>query len=191
MNHLRQGAICHQGDQCPYEHINYQSPLTDLRCLNTFIESHQDINWMNGIPSCLCQPYTHLAATTGSHSPMSSTPTTPAPNQICSRFTLCSTLHHPIQCMKGTKTPAPLVNTCTRQSLHQQLHSIPEHTQLHNQQPTCKPRPPILPIPSPASPIAELTRKLRHLVLELREFDPKLIDIVLCQLELFSLYYHS
>ena len=39
--------------------------------------------------------------------------------------------------------------------------------------------------------LAELTQKLRPLVLELQEFDPKLVDIILCQLELFSSYYHS
>ena len=35
----------------------------------------------------------------------------------------------------------------------------------------------------PPSMLAELTQKLRPLVLELREFDPKLIDIVLCILQ--------
>ena len=71
------------------------------------------------------------------------------------------------------------------------VHSgIPTRTQLAHTRPSWQ----INTVYSPAvntgiSGLAELTWKLRPTVLVLQEFDPKLLKIILCQLELFSSYY--
>ena len=87
LNDLRVGSVCHHGTQCCWEHVTYASPVDDLRSLQTFVDSHENITWANGTPNRLRTTMPCTSASPGN--------TTPAPTSTSANATSAPAQAHP------------------------------------------------------------------------------------------------